>query len=228
MDAMKELLVFDMDGVLVDVSDSYREAIRETVRHFAGREISPEFIQEWKNQGGWNNDWALSHRIIRDFGFDVGYQTVVAYFKSIFFGNGADGMILRERWIAREGLLERLSARYRFAIFTGRIPLEVAPTLTRFANGLVFDPIVTTEDVAKPKPAPEGLQRIAALYPGRKLWYVGDTVDDARSAKAAGTAFIGIASPASPCRAELAALFQAENAVAVLDDINQLEAALKP
>ena len=30
------------------------------------------------------------------------------------------------------------------------------------------------------------------MKPGRKLWYVGDTVDDARSASAAGVPFIGI------------------------------------
>ena len=30
------VLVFDMDGVLVDVTDSYREAIAQTVEHFTG------------------------------------------------------------------------------------------------------------------------------------------------------------------------------------------------
>ena len=34
-------LFFDMDGVLVDVSRSYRRAIEETVSHFTGREIEP-------------------------------------------------------------------------------------------------------------------------------------------------------------------------------------------
>ncbi len=32
-----DVIVFDMDGVLVEVSDSYRESIRETVRHFSGQ-----------------------------------------------------------------------------------------------------------------------------------------------------------------------------------------------
>ena len=31
-----DVIVFDMDGVLVEVTQSYREAIRETVRHFTG------------------------------------------------------------------------------------------------------------------------------------------------------------------------------------------------
>jgi len=35
--ARSEVLVFDMDGVLVDVSDSYRETIIRTVAHFTGK-----------------------------------------------------------------------------------------------------------------------------------------------------------------------------------------------
>ena len=31
-----DIIVFDMDGVLVEVGESYREAIRETVKHFTG------------------------------------------------------------------------------------------------------------------------------------------------------------------------------------------------
>ena len=34
------VLVFDMDGVLVDVTESYREAIAQTVEHFTGARIS--------------------------------------------------------------------------------------------------------------------------------------------------------------------------------------------
>ena len=42
------LLVFDMDGVLVDVTESYRETIQRTVEHFTGRRISRPEIQDWK------------------------------------------------------------------------------------------------------------------------------------------------------------------------------------
>jgi HAD superfamily phosphatase len=218
------ILVFDMDGVLVDVTGSYHEAIQQTVEHFAGRRIARERIQGYKNQGGWNNDWELSHHFIKGFGVEVPYGDVVDYFNAIFLGT--DGLIHRERWVARGGLLDRLAQRYQFALFTGRLMVEVEVTLGRFARNLRFDPIVTADDGAAPKPSPEGLQRIARLNPGKDLWYVGDTVDDARSARQAGVPFIGIAAPMSLRRAELVALFRAENAIAVLDDINQLEGAL--
>jgi len=62
--------------------------------------------------------------------------------------------------------------------------------------------------------------------PGRKLWYVGDTIDDARSASAAGVPFLGILAKEHSRRDELMRLFQQENAVAVFDNVNQIEAAL--
>src|SRR3989338_2424146 len=55
--SMKPLLIFDIDGVLVDVSKSYRAAIKQTVEHFTGKEITLEEIQALKNKGGYNNDW---------------------------------------------------------------------------------------------------------------------------------------------------------------------------
>jgi HAD superfamily hydrolase (TIGR01548 family) len=221
-----QLLVFDMDGVLVDVTASYRETIRQTVRYFTGRDVGNETIQDLKNSGGWNDDWAVAQRIVRDLGVEVDYDTVVARFQSIFLGDGEDGLMRREKWAARPGLLEGLARRYRLAVFTGRPRAEARMTLERFAPLLEFDPLVGAEDVRNGKPAPDGLLEIVAATGIKKIWYVGDTVDDARSARAAGVPFIGIASEGSPRLAELKSLFAAENAVAVLDDINQLESVL--
>jgi len=220
------MLVFDIDGVLVDVTESYRETIRQTVEHFSGKRVSREVIQQYKNEGGWNNDWELSHHLIAKNGAVVELQDVIDHFNRLFFGADHDGLLYRERWIARPGLLERLFETWEFALFTGRIQEELRVTLERFAARLRFDPIMSAEVLEQQKPSPEGLLRIARLKPGKSLWYIGDTVDDARAARAARVPFIGIASPASPRRGELAGLFKAENAVAVLDDINQLETVL--
>jgi HAD superfamily phosphatase len=222
----RQLIIFDMDGVLVDVTESYRETIVRTVEHFTGRTVSRVQIQDYKNQGGFNDDWKLSHYIITNHGVPVEFHTVVDYFQHLFHGTGTDGLILRERWIARDGLFDRLAARFDFAIFTGRMRWEAEVTLRRFAPALRFDPIIGMEEVAEPKPAPEGLLKIAAPAGDRKIWYVGDRVDDARAARAAQIPFIGIAAPASPKRADLVAVFQAENAVAIIDDINRLETVL--
>jgi HAD superfamily hydrolase (TIGR01548 family) len=226
---MERVLVFDMDGVLVDVGESYRETICRTVEHFTGKRISRELIQVYKNRGGWNNDWALSQRITADLGVDVPYDTVIDQFQKLFLGlngDGHGGLIARERWIPEPGLLERLSERYKLAIFTGRIRIELGITLSRWAPRICFSPSVCTEDVIEGKPSPEGLLKIASHHPGAELTFIGDTVDDARSARAAGIPFIGIASAENPRRADTVALFKAEGAITVLETVNQLEDAL--
>jgi HAD superfamily phosphatase len=222
---LKDLIVFDMDGVLVDVSESYRAAIQATVLHFTGTEPTNDEVQAWKNRGGFNDDWKLSHRMIQELGEEVAYDEVVRRFQKIFLGEANDGLILRERWLATDGLFDRLERNHTLAIFTGRFGWEAQLTLDRFAKN-TFHPIVGVDHVANPKPHPEGLHKIRESVPHAKAWYLGDTVDDARAASAAGVPFIGIASPTAPRHAELVKLLREEGAVAVLDDINSLENAL--
>jgi HAD superfamily phosphatase len=220
---MKPLLVFDMDGVLVDVTESYRETIAQTVERFTGAKPSNQQIQEQKNQGGFNDDWKLTHHMVRSAGVDVPFEEVREYFQTIFLG----GLMLREKWVARPGTLEKLSRSFDLAVFTGRPRAEALLTLNRFAPGLTFNPIIGMEDVPNHKPAPDGLilvGQVLDLPPGDPpVYYIGDSVDDARCARAAKIPFIGIAAPSNPLYIDLVFLFQEELAYAIVDDINYLE-----
>lgn len=70
----KALVVFDMDGVLVDVSGSYRDTVRRTARLFfkgaRGWESLPEplfplsDLARVKQRGGLNNDWDLTAAVL--------------------------------------------------------------------------------------------------------------------------------------------------------------------
>ena len=55
-----DALVLDIDGVVVDVADSYRKAIRESIDRVYGETIDRDAIQAFKDAGGFNNDWALT------------------------------------------------------------------------------------------------------------------------------------------------------------------------
>ncbi|MEO8049857.1 MAG: HAD hydrolase-like protein [Acidobacteriota bacterium] len=223
---MDALIVFDMDGVLAEVTESYRESIVQTVRHFTGKTVTRDAIQDYKNQGGWNNDWALSQKILADFGMQVEYDTVIKTFNEYFLGENGNGLVTRESWLPQAGLLERLGESFGLSLFTGRLRYEADITLRRFAPSVKFDPMLCADDVTAPKPAPEGLFKIQRERPGVKLWYVGDTVDDARCARAAAVPFIGIAAHTHTKRDELIALFRQENAVAILENVNEIEGAL--
>jgi HAD superfamily phosphatase len=221
------VIVFDMDGVLVEVTASYREAIRETVKHFTGELVSHDLIQDFKNAGGWNNDWLLSHRLITDRGKTVEYADVVDYFNQVFLGENGDGLIRYENWMPANGLLERLQKRATLAIFTGRAKYEADITLGRYAQGIEFNPIVTDDSVPNPKPAPDGLFQIMQHHPEKTIWYLGDTVDDARSAQAAGVPFVGVSTPHNPRHEEITGMLKRLGAFAVLADINELEALVE-
>ena len=218
---VKNLIVFDMDGVLVEVTESYRAAIQATVHRFTGKEPSRDEIQEWKNRGGFNDDWNLSHQMIHAHGGTTEFYHVVEHFQQLFHGDDqTPGLILRERWIANPGLLERLADSHTLAVFTGRLRWEAKLTLDRFTQ-VPFAPIVGVDDVTTPKPHPEGLLKVKATIPHHKIWYVGDTIDDAKAGAAAGVPFIGIAK--HPVEIEL---LKQHGAVHIFEDINQMEAIL--
>lgn len=54
-------VVLDVDGVLVDVADSYRRAIVESIECVYADTIPPATIQSFKNAGGFNDDWELTY-----------------------------------------------------------------------------------------------------------------------------------------------------------------------
>jgi len=56
-----DAVVLDVDGVLVDVADSYRRAIVESVEQVYDETISRDAIQQFKDAGGFNNDWELTY-----------------------------------------------------------------------------------------------------------------------------------------------------------------------
>ena len=70
----KNLIVFDMDGVLIDVSKSYRDTVRQTAKLFFKNAPASEKLPEplfrltdlaaVKQSGGLNNDWDLSCLVI--------------------------------------------------------------------------------------------------------------------------------------------------------------------
>ncbi|AUG48314.1 HAD family hydrolase [Haloarcula taiwanensis] len=56
-----DAVVLDIDGVLVDVADSYRRAIVESIDRVYGDTIEKSAVQQFKDAGGFNNDWELTY-----------------------------------------------------------------------------------------------------------------------------------------------------------------------
>jgi HAD superfamily phosphatase len=217
------LIVFDMDGVLVNVHASYRETIRATVQHFTGLEVEHSFVQEYKNRGGFNNDWKLSQQICSDLGHTVEYSDVVEIFQRLFLGDDrTPGLIQKEIWLPTPGTLEALAKQSKLAVFTGRLQFEANLTLDRFQATHLFLPVVGEDNVTKPKPDPEGLLSAIAAHGNPSTIYLGDTLDDACAAKAANVPFVGIVSLTLEGRSTVVESLTANGAIAILPDINHL------
>jgi HAD superfamily hydrolase (TIGR01548 family) len=78
-----DAVVLDIDGVLVDVADSYRRAIVESIERVYDESLPPGAIQAFKDAGGFNNDWELTYAgalflLARQEGYDADVEAFTA------------------------------------------------------------------------------------------------------------------------------------------------------
>jgi HAD superfamily phosphatase len=84
-----DAVVLDVDGVLVDVENSYRRAIVETLDQIYGETIERDEIQLFKNAGGFNNDWELTDAAaLFILAARAGMDTSLAEYTEIIGGTG--------------------------------------------------------------------------------------------------------------------------------------------
>jgi histidinol-phosphate aminotransferase len=212
-----EALLFDMDGVLADVSRSYREAIRRTAVSF-GIDVTAAQIAEAKARGDANNDWVLTERLIAAHGVEAPFEAVKARFEALYQGDGDEpGLWQRESLLCDRALLERLAARLPLGIVTGRPRHDATRFLAQMSLSDLFGTVICMEDAPlKPDPAP--VRAALEALGVQRAWLVGDTPDDVRAARAAGVLPLGY-------NASVTALVGA-GAARVLESLDDLETLL--
>jgi histidinol-phosphate aminotransferase len=189
-----EAMLFDLDGVLADVSGSLRAAIVATAASY-GVAVDPAEVSRAKAQGGANNDWELTRRLISAHGVGRPLAEVTARFEDLYQGaDGRPGLRRRERVLCERTWLDALARRLPLAIVTGRPRADAERLVREQGIGAAFRAIVAMEDAPlKPDPAPVrlALERLGV----RRAWMVGDTPDDVRAARAAGVVPLAIVAP---------------------------------
>jgi HAD superfamily phosphatase len=197
-------LLFDMDGVLVDVSRSYRRAIEETVEHFTGRKIGKNTVQRYKNYGGFNDDWKLTHAVITDTAMQVPLSRVIDEFQNRYRGENWDGFITEEPPLVNDRTLDQLQdAGCILGIVTGRPQEEALWTLKHHGWKKYFPLVVGKEKQGeRPKPDPFPLNHSLTIFAAagrsfssKEVAYIGDSVDDMVAAREAGMWAIGVVPP---------------------------------
>jgi len=221
------VIIFDVDGVLVDTRGSFQRTTLETVEFFVGNRVSRRELHRWKNRPGFNDDWKLSTAWVKARGKNIGYEEVKNKFVEIYWGQNGKGNATREKWLLPAANLRRLAKLAELTVFTGRVRRELDYTLNRWKVRDFFQKIVTVENVKRPKPAPDGLLQILNGRDPSVALYLGDNVDDALAAKAANMPFVGILPRQSEERRQRGALLRKLGALTILSDISELEPWLK-
>lgn len=221
-----DALLLDMDGVLADVSGSYRQAMVLAARSF-GVEITLKDVSAAKSLGDANNDWVVTHRLLSARGIDTTLSEVTDRFEHIYQGTSErPGLRESESLIPDRSLLDRLAARknLRIGVVTGRPRADCERFLRRFNLVDLFQAVVCMEDApAKPDPSP--VRRAMDLLDATSAWLVGDTPDDIVAARRAGAVPIGVSAPRES--SDSAVVLRSAGASTVLSSLDQLETLLQ-
>jgi HAD superfamily phosphatase len=184
----KGIVIFDIDGVIRDVSQSYRRAIADTVEHYTQGEYRPTNgdIDSLKAEAIWNNDWKASRELIRrwDDEIPIDFKELVAFFQRKYRGNNFDGYINDEPLLITKAYFDQLTAAgFAWGFFSGAMRGSAEHVLKKRLD--LGDPVLVAMEDAPEKPNPKGLfAAIAQLEsPGANtpVAYVGDTAADMRT-----------------------------------------------
>ena len=220
---IKPTIVFDMDGVLIDASKSYRVAVQKTFNHFSGKEVSTEELSAAKKLGGLNNDWDLTEFLLKKYGYEIDKDKLVEVFQT-FYTKLAE----IEEPLVDCDFFEKLAQNYNLSIFTGRLKQEAFFTLDKHNFTKYFYPIITMDEVGLHRQKPDclGLEIIKEKIITDKIYYLGDTVDDMTCAITANVEGIGVLPPQDKSE-DLKNLLKSKNAMVVLEQTTYLGKFLK-
>ncbi|WOD38155.1 TIGR01548 family HAD-type hydrolase [Nodosilinea sp. E11] len=202
------IAVFDIDGVLRDVGNSYRRALADTVEEFTGGQYRPssEDIDRLKGEGVWNNDWEGSQELVyryfegqgqRREAIALDYDQIVGFFQRRYRGPNPEdpdqwtGYILQEPLLVDAEYFESLTRdRIAWGFFSGATRGSAHFVLQRRLG--LADPVLVAMEDAPGKPDPTGLQGVVeALTRHYQLpldlpvIYAGDTVADMQTVEQA-------------------------------------------
>lgn len=201
-----QALLWDMDGLLVDSEPLWFQVERDFAKRRGG-----DFTEEHARH---NIGKGIRHtvQLMRQmFGFDVDVESGVDELISDFMARTSE---LKLKPGARE-LIERTRGNYGLALASSSHRRLIDKTLDQFDLGPAFDAIVSGEDVARSKPAPDVFLRAAELLdvPIDECVVLEDSLAGVIAGQDAGAIVIAIPEPPLDGRPF------AEHADVVVDDL---------
>ena len=221
-----QILIFDVDGVLVDVSGTYWRSALETVRCLTGKRVTYAELHQWKSKPGFNDDWSMVAAWVTSLGKPLSYEGARVAFEKFYWGSdGKPGNVRNEKILVSPRQIERWARQYELNLFTGRTRQELSYTFEHWPSTKYFRTIITMDDAPK-KPSPDGLHMILGGRDPATALYLGDNIDDALAARDAGVPFFAIIARNEHRYRERAARFRELGALALLPRATELERLL--
>lgn len=219
-----EAIVFDMDGVLADVSHSYRTAIISTASHF-GLTLSPSDVDSAKSEPNSNNDWVVATRLISRAGIGTSLQEVTEVFETFYQGTDRlNGLKYTESLIPSVELIRDLASHLPLAVVTGRPRADAEYFLEVSGIREYFSAMSCMED-APSKPHPAGVLQVLSELGVSRAWMVGDNIADISAARSAAVVPIGIIPPGAEAPLASEALLNA-GAARIIESLDKLRELL--
>lgn len=221
------ILIFDVDGVLVDVRGTYWRSALDTVRYLTGKRVTYAELQKWKSKPGFNDDWSMVSAWVTALGKPISYDEARAAFERFYWGSdGRPGNVRNEKLLVTPRQIEQWAKRFELNLFTGRTRQEFSFTFEQWLATKYFRTIITMDDARK-KPHPDGLQKILGSRDPATALYLGDNIDDALAAREAGVPFMGIIATGEHRYRERAERFRELGALALLSRATELNRWLR-
>lgn len=202
---IRAIAVFDIDGVIRDVSGSYRRALADTVEHFTQGQYrpTPADIDALKAEGQWNNDWEASQELIYRYfesqhrprsAIALDFEQLIDFFQRRYRGPVLENPQEWTGYITQEPLLVDLA--YFEQLKVGKIAWGFFSGATRGSAQFVLEhriglqsPVLVAMHDAPGKPDPTGFFQVADQLNGNQVTapvlYIGDTVADMQTVKRA-------------------------------------------
>jgi phosphoglycolate phosphatase len=177
------LLVFDLDGTLVDSMRDLAESASEMTQAFGGTPLDTAAVAAMIGDGA----AALVQRAIQASGATVAQDAGLARFLEIY-----DTRLLRHTrpYAGIPEALAALATTHRLAVLTNKPAAASQTILDGLDLAPRFDRVIGGDGPFPRKPDPAGLRALMADRPGEPTVLVGDSPVDEQAARAAGCTFV--------------------------------------
>jgi phosphoglycolate phosphatase len=211
-----DTIAFDLDGTLADTAPDLAAVLNHVLRELGRPEVPADSVRHLVGHGAralLRNGLAASGEAPEEL-VDAGFPLYLDYYASnICVGT--------RPYPGVEAALERLRAQgVRLAVCTNKLEALTHLLLEALGWSERFDAVVGGDTLPTRKPDPAPLLEAIARAGGGRAAFVGDSITDAETARAAGVPFVAVSFGFSDRPA------QELGADALIDHFDELDAAL--